>query len=295
MNHSQLSLFVKIAESGSFTKAGQELHMTQPAVSRAISTLEAELDVNLLIRDRKNGVLLTDIGKRLLVVFRDILNGYEKVDQEIKAEKGFEVGTIRIGAFPAVSARFLPSILRVLGGKYPGLKFILHEGTIDEIRGWLASRYIDVGWIIPPSEELETVPFLRDQLSLLLRDDDPLQEKDVISIQDLEQAPLILCRGGFDTPIIEWFHNNDVALRMEFAVQNVSTALSMVQEGLGLAILSDTAMTFSVLPPNVRIRKIEPQPFRDICLAVPSMKEASLAVRLFIQTALELNRTDGEL
>ncbi len=64
MTHSQLQLFVKIAETGSFTKAGQELNMTQPAVSRAISTLESELDVTLIIRDRKNGIILTDLGER---------------------------------------------------------------------------------------------------------------------------------------------------------------------------------------------------------------------------------------
>jgi DNA-binding transcriptional LysR family regulator len=59
MNNSQLQLFVKIAETGSFTRAGQELNMTQPAVSRAISSLENELDVTLIIRDRRNGIVLT--------------------------------------------------------------------------------------------------------------------------------------------------------------------------------------------------------------------------------------------
>lgn len=221
------------------------------------------------------------------------MNGYERVEQEITAEKGFEVGTIRIGAFPAVSARFLPRILRVIGDKYPGLKFVLHEGTIDEIRGWLASRFIDVGWIIPPGEELETVPFAKDNLILLLRDDHPLQRQAEIAIQDLDDEPLILCRGGFDVPIIELFDSFGVALNMRYAVHNVNTAISMVQEGLGMAIVSDTSMIQSVLPPGVRLRKFEPQPFRDIYLAVPSMKDASLAVKLFIQTALDLNRTEG--
>ncbi len=80
MTHSQLILFVKIAETGSFTKAGQELNMTQPAVSRAISTLESELEVTLIIRDRKKGIILTDVGERLLAIFRDILNGFNKVE-----------------------------------------------------------------------------------------------------------------------------------------------------------------------------------------------------------------------
>ncbi|MBM7567297.1 LysR substrate-binding domain-containing protein [Paenibacillus sacheonensis] len=288
MNQSQLSLFVQIAESGSFTKAGQELNMTQPAVSRAIAALEAELDVTLLIRDRKNGVLLTDVGKRLLVHCRSILNGYEKIKQEIKSEKGFEVGTVRIGTFPAVSARYLPAILRVIGERYPGITFTLHEGTIDDIRSWLESRVVDVGWIIPPSGELETVPFLTDKLYLLLREDHPLLRQEIIAIRDLDDAPLILCRGGYEVPLVELFAQSDARLRTKFQSHNINTAVSMVQEGLGIAIVSDSSMAMSHLPPNVRMRAIEPMPVREIMLAVPSMKDASLAVKLFMKTAREL-------
>jgi len=116
MNNTQIRLFVKIAESGSFTKAGVELNMTQPAVSRATSSLETELDVKLLLRDRRNGLILTDIGKRILVIFREILMGFDKVNQEIYAERGLEKGSIRIGAFPVASAYFLPKIISSITG-----------------------------------------------------------------------------------------------------------------------------------------------------------------------------------
>lgn len=288
MTHSQLILFVKIAETGSFTKAGQELNMTQPAVSRAISTLEAELDVTLIIRDKKNGMILTDLGKRLLVIFREILNGFQKVEQEVTAEKGFEVGTIRIGSFPIVSAHFLPKILRVFGEKYPGLKFELYEGTIEEIKEWLSSRIIDVGWIIPPNEEFEVIPFLKDYLCLLIRDDHPLQNRPQIQITDLDNEPMILCKGGFDTPIYELFHKSSATLQGKFDVHNINAALNMVQEGLGIAIVSKISLSLSNLPPNVQIRTIDPQPFREISLAVPSLHEAPIAAKLFIQTAKDL-------
>jgi hypothetical protein len=62
-----IQLSVKVVETGSFTKAGQELNMTQPAVSRAISSLESELDVILIFRDRRNGLILTDIRKKFLL------------------------------------------------------------------------------------------------------------------------------------------------------------------------------------------------------------------------------------
>jgi DNA-binding transcriptional LysR family regulator len=288
MNHSQLMLFVKIAEIGSFTKAGQELNMTQPAVSRAISTLESELGVTLIIRDRKKGIILTDIGKRLLVIFRDILNGFNKVEQEVTAEKGYEVGTIRIGSFPIVSAHFLPKILRVFREKYPRIKFELYEGTIEEIKEWLSSRFVDVGWIMPPNHEFDILPFLKDNLCLLLRDDHPLQNHPHIQITDLSNEPMILCKGGFDTPIYELFHKSGATLQAKFDVHNINAALNMVQEGLGMAIVSKIALSMSTLPSNVQVRTIDSQPFREINLAVPSLKEASVAVKLFMQTASEL-------
>ncbi|MFC9774552.1 LysR family transcriptional regulator [Paenibacillus chitinolyticus] len=288
MTHSQLMLFVKIVETGSFTKAGEQLNMTQPAVSRAISALESELGVTLMIRDRKSGVILTDIGLRLLAIFRDILHGYNKVEQEVTAEKGFEVGTVRVGVFPIVSAHFLPKILRVIGEKYPGLTFELHEGTIDEIKKWLDSRMIDVGWIIPPINELETIPFFRDELCLLHRDDHPLQNRPTIHITDLDNEPMIVCKGGFVTPIYELFQQFGATLHAKYDGHNISTALSMIQEGLGVSIVSKTSLSLSALPPNVRVRTIDPQPYREIHLAVPSLKEAPHGVKLFLQTAREL-------
>jgi len=67
MNNSQLQLFVKVAETGSFTRAGQEMNMTQPAVSRSISSLENDLGVTLIIRDRRNGIMLTEPARNWVV------------------------------------------------------------------------------------------------------------------------------------------------------------------------------------------------------------------------------------
>ncbi|MCL6663903.1 LysR family transcriptional regulator [Paenibacillus amylolyticus] len=296
MNISQLNLFVKIVETGSFTKAGELLHMSQPAVSRAISTLESELGVTLLIRERRNGVIhLTDIGTRLLVMFREILNGVNKVEQEVTAEKGFEVGTIRVGVFPMVSAHFLPKIMRIIGEKHPGLAFELFEGTIEEIKHGLESRIIDVGWIIPPCNELETIPFFCDELCLVHRDDHPLQSRETIHITDLDNEPMIVCQGGFVTPIIEIFKEFGTTLYAKYNGHNINTALSMIQEGLGISIVSRTSLSLSSIPPNVRIRTIDPQPVREIHLAVPSLKESSHGVKLFLRTARELYLSESQI
>lgn len=173
----QLQVLVKAIDTGSFTKASHVLNMTQPAVSHAISNLEADLGVKLLLRDRKRGLLLTDIGERILVHIRAVLNHIEKVEQEVAAEKGFEVGTIRIGSFPSASTKFLPGIIKVFKQKYPSLQLIVHEGTLDEIKSWLKSKAIDIGFIVLPSTSMDIVPIAKDEMVVLVPKTHALSEK----------------------------------------------------------------------------------------------------------------------
>lgn len=286
MTITQLQVFVKTVEMGSFTKAAQSLNMTQPAVSHAISSIESELGVTLIIRDKRKGLILTDVGKRILIHIREILNGIEKVEQEVAAEKGHEVGKIRIGSFPSASAHFLPKIINIFQQKYPNLELILYEGTLKEVEGWLLSRVIDIGIVILPNEEMEIIPLTRGKMVVVLRDDHTLYKKSAITIQDLNNEPIIIFKGGYEPPIIDMFKQAGVPLRIKYAVSTVTTSLNMIQEGLGLAILAE--LSLSNLPPNVRTRELEPQVWREIGLAVPSLKESSLAVQLFIEEVQEL-------
>ncbi|KGP80004.1 MULTISPECIES: LysR family transcriptional regulator [unclassified Paenibacillus] len=291
MNNSQLQLFVKIAETGSFTRAGQELNMTQPAVSRAISSLENELDVTLIIRDRRNGIVLTDVGQRILVIFRRILQQFDKVQQVVAAEKGLEIGTIRIGSFPMSSAHLLPKIIRSIRDRYPQIQFELHEGNILEIQEWLSSRAIDVALIIATDKEpidtaYETLPLYSEEMLAVFRDDEPFANQETLPVQMLDKHPMIICKGGYEVPIVDLFHRADAELHFGFVVYNVNTCLSMIEQGLGAAMLP--AISLSWLPPGVKALPTEPKAYRNIEIAVPSLVDASPASRLFIETAQQL-------
>lgn len=282
MNKAQMELFVKIAESGSFTRAGQELNMTQPAVSRAISTLEAELDVMLLVRDRR-GISLTEIGKRILVIFRDILKGYDLVDQEIAAEKGLEKGLISVGAFPAAAAYFIPPIIGAITRKYPGLDFRLHEGSIAEIKEWLENGVIDVGILIPPFDGFKTYPLFTEKLYAVLPDSHPLAAKPVVRAKELADETMLICRSGYEPPVVDLFRRADADLSAKYIIGNYHTGLNMVKEGLACAVMS--RLSLLAPPEGVAIRELDPPATRDIVLAVSPAGSASLAVRLFLDTA----------
>ncbi|MES5894668.1 MULTISPECIES: LysR family transcriptional regulator [Bacillus cereus group] len=286
MTITQLQVLIKTVELGSFTKAAKALNMTQPAVSHAISSIESELDITILIRDKREGLIVTDVGERILVHIREILNGIEKIEQEVAMEKGHEVGTIRIGSFPSASAHFLPKMINLFKEKYPNLEVVLCEGTIKEVEDWLVSRVVDIGIVILPNKDMEIVPLTKGKMVVILREDHPLCKKDSITISDLENEPIILCKGGYEPPIFDMFKQANVPLRAEYIISTVTTALNMIQEGLGLAILAELSLTS--LPKNIQTRELEPQVWREIALAVPSLKDSSLAVQLFIEEFQEL-------
>lgn len=290
MTITQYLVFAKTMEYGSFTKAAQALNMTQPAVSHAISSLETDLGVSLIVRDRKKGIVLTGVGQRVLVQIREILQRIENIEQIVAAEKGLEVGSIRMGTFPSAAAHFLPRLLDFFQKNYPRLQLVLHEGTIEEVKEWLRSRVVDVGIIILPDGDMDIIPIYRDKMVAVLREDHPLCVQNSVTIQDLDSEPLIVCHGGYEAPIIEMFRQAGVSLNIAFGVYNVNTVLNMIKEGLGTAILSGLSLTH--VPAGIQTRDLEPRVCRDVSIAVPSLSECSLAVQLFIKTLQQLFPAD---
>lgn len=288
MTITQLRVFVQIAETGSFTKAGQALNMTQPAVSHAISALESELGIKLIIRERRNGVRLTDTGGKILVHIREVLKGIEKAEQLAAAERGLEQGTIHIGTFPAASAYFIPKLISVFKNRYPKLELVLHEGTVNEVKEWLQSRMIDAGILLFPTEDMDYFLLKKDKMAAVMHKDHPLASRSTVTIKDLDGEPMVVCEGGYTSPFAGLFKQAGAELCAAFTVFNVSTSINMVREGLGMAILSDMSMAGNPLPEEVVIKEFTPDVFREVQLAVPSMKDASLAAKLFIDVAEEL-------
>ncbi|WP_151208744.1 LysR family transcriptional regulator [Paenibacillus yonginensis] len=287
MNRSLLQLIVTISETKSFTTAGEKLNMTQPAVSRAVTSLEKELGVTLLIRDRRSGVMLTPVGERIIRIYREILQGYDKVDQEIAREKGLETGSVRIGAFPVAASYFIPKIISRIKKRYPNLEFSIMEGTIADIHYLLDRREIDVGLVIAPEQsDQQTIPLYREGIFAVMREDHPLSAKTIIHPEDLRQEPMMICKAGYEPPVMAWFERANEIPRIEYVLYNYRTALQMVLAGEGLAVMSELSLLD--LPPGLKVRRLSPVAYRDIHLAAAPKNERSIAVSLFIETAQNL-------
>ncbi|MCM3781824.1 LysR family transcriptional regulator [Neobacillus mesonae] len=286
MTITQIMIFVRVAETLNFTQTAQDLHMTQPAVSHAIASIENELDAKLLLRDRKRGVLLTDLGRKLLPEFRGMLQYMERIDQQVASEKGLEVGTLTIGAFPSASAHFLPPIIKHIRQQYPNLVFDLHEGSTNEVKEWVHTRKIEAGIILLPDQEVDVVPLYKDHMIIILPEGHPLHHEKYIDIQMLDGQDMILCKGGHEVAILEAFERENTRLNIKFTTHSISTLVNMVRQDLGIGIVSELAI--SMFPHELTVREVAPKITREIGIAVPSLPQASLAVKMFVRTAEEL-------
>ena len=217
----QFKFFVKVIDERSFTKAAQTLHMSQPAVSHAISTLETELGVILLVRERGKNLIVTDIGKRILFQIRNILMSLEKIDQEVSLEKGLITGTIRIATFPSVTAHFLPKIIKTFQEKRPNVSLTFKEGSQEEIKEWLTSREIDIGFVVLPCNELDTIPLVKDRYLVMLPDGHPLLQNEQVRLLDLENEPLIISNGGYEAPIINLMRKQKISIIEKYNTSNL--------------------------------------------------------------------------
>lgn len=290
MNKSQIELIVRISETGSFTKAGEELHMTQPAVSRTVATIESQLGTKLIERDKKNGLFFTDVGERVLVIFRKILSELQKVDELVAAEQGLEIGKVHVGAYRTACTRFIPKIIRTMETQYPGLEIKLSEGSVVQVKEWLRSKCIDVGIVIPPDKDLDTIPLMKDQLIVLMHSSHPLYQKETIGIPDLQGEDILIGKGGYEVQVHALFKEYNLTPKVRFEMDSIETGLSMIQERLGITIT--TKKNIWSLPDQVVFRELKPDTFRDINIAVLDIKDISKATDAFIQTALTLFAND---
>ena len=282
----QLQIFSQVAEQGSFTKAAQTLNISQSAVSHAIAELEAELGGMLLIRDKRQPVLISDFGKRVLEPVRIILNGIAHIDQEAAAIKGLETGTIRVGSFPSAAARLFPKIMSVFEQLHPHIHIVLFEGTDEEVAEWLRTRVVDVGFVAHSSPENGMIHLTQDKMVAVLPKSHELKEKPRISLSDLESHPFIMSTGGCKPLIQDFFQQSQCTPCIKFEVRDIGTILNMVREGLGITIIPELSLPDT--PSGVLVKDLQPSMWRYLNLSCPFINEATPAIQSFIAVAQSL-------
>jgi LysR family hydrogen peroxide-inducible transcriptional activator len=232
MEFDQLRYFLRIAELANFTRAADELRISQPALSRSIQRLEQELGQPVFERHGRS-LSLTEAGTRLQGRAQQILSLIDDTKAEI-CDDG-QSGRVRVGAIPTIAPYFLPEVLRQFSKEFPNANLIVQENTTDALLKSCTQGEIDLAILALPvaAKYLEVEELFKEELLLVLPPAHPLVKKEKIRPSDVEPYPFVLLDEA------HCLSDNIVSFCRERSFQPVAvertSQLAMVQELVALS------------------------------------------------------------
>ncbi|NQF14372.1 LysR family transcriptional regulator [Brevibacillus sp. HB1.3] len=278
----QMEVLVAVTNAGNFTRAGEQIGLSQSGVSHTIGALEKELGVSLFTRNR-SGVKLTAAGEKIVASARIILENVSLIKQ-VAAESGdhLEV-TLRIASFPSVTAQLLPKLLKSIESHYPHMQTKLYEGSYQEIKEWIRSGVVDVGFHVWPDDELEGILLTTDALHAVVPAKHPLAQEPSLTLEQLARESFLMPMAGCHLLIGAEFAKAGLTPNVSYEIADHTTILAMVESGVGVTVVP--SLTLPAQLPDVAIKEITPPLSRQIGLAVRSLREAPPAVQAFLREA----------
>lgn len=290
MNMNNLRIFMKVAEKMNITEASKELFISQPAVSKAVKNLEKSLNIKLFIRDKQNGLMLTEVGKEILILARQMKVIENKIYQVADRENKLLNGKIKVGSFPAVSTNILPKTIALFRSKYPLVNIELVEGTSNQIKEWVEDRTVDMGIVASPFDPYEFKILHNDYMVAIIPENHRLNQEKKIDLEKY-QNEIIFCKGGHEIAISKIFQINNIEFKENLTVQNAETLINMVKNNLGIGIISN--FTLSSVSHNLIIKNINPRITRDIGIITHSFDEVTPATKEFINVMIQSHKSES--
>lgn len=234
-----LNYFLAIAREENFTKAAQQLHVTQPTLSRQIAQLEEELGVELFVRSNHN-IILTEDGMILKRRAQEILSLADKTKRDFLHKEENLEGVISIGSGEFLSTRYLTDCIVEFRKKHPLVRYEFYSGNAGNIRDQIERGLLDIGLMSEPIDirkyEFISMP-VEEEWGAWVREDSKLIDRDFVPPQDLVGIPLILPLGDFaESNIGKWF--GEYASQIEIIAKGnlLYNEAMMAQSNIGAVI-----------------------------------------------------------
>ncbi|MFE1244197.1 LysR family transcriptional regulator substrate-binding protein [Fictibacillus sp. NPDC058756] len=217
----------------------------------------------------------------MLLYIRKILNINSKMVQEAGEIRGLEIGTVRIGTFSSVSARWLPGILKKFMDQYPHIKVDILEGKQEEISHWISQGIVDFGFLMLPAADFEVLHLKREAFFCVVPETHHLDNNEnSIKPNTLKEEKLILQNSTLKI-IQKMLKANKLSTKIAFHLDDEHTIISMVKNSLGVAILPEIAL--HNLPDGVKkLPLFDDQAVSSIGIGSLSFKNLSPAAEKFI-------------
>jgi DNA-binding transcriptional LysR family regulator len=287
MHLRHLKSFIAVAESLNFSRAAEELHIAQPAVSQQIRALEDELGVQVFDRIGKR-VSLTEAGRALLPFAHQILDLVETAENEVRERGQLKRGRTSLGAPPTVSTHLLPARLTQFKARHDGLEVTLREAGTQTLLRLIEDGKLDLAIVatdvLPPT--VESAPFLEEKYLLAVSQNHPfLAKRQTVKLCDLNQEPFILFPEGYKLRDVTLSACRAAGFDPKVALDGgaMQSALEFVGAGLGVAIVPELALTDTS---GIQGLKILDQDLRRnlglVWLKARTLSPAARALRTFL-------------
>ncbi|WP_245204752.1 LysR family transcriptional regulator [Kitasatospora sp. RG8] len=288
-------VFRTAARSGSFTAAGERLGFTQSAISRQISTLEAELGVVLFDRLAR-GVRLTEQGRTLLPHADAMLDRLDGTRRELAALAGLNHGRLRVGAFDSANAALVPGTLAAFRDAHPRVSISLTEGLsaalLDRLRDGEIDLAVVVGYPEQPydGDAFDLRPLAEDAVLVALPHDHPLAARSRLRLSELAGESWIAGSRQAESTLLSACLRSGFRPRVEYEVAGWTAKLGLVSAGLGPTLIPSLAARAA--RPDVALVALHPEdtPVRLVQTATRRGQSVPPAAAAF----LDLLRTAAE-
>lgn len=259
----RLKTFVSVARHRSFTRAAHELFVTQPAVTRHIKELEAQVGASLFDRSR-GGITLTKAGEAMLYHAEKILDSYRRMQFDLNLLTGNFSGELRLGASSTIAQYVLPPYLARFSGRYPEIRTTLDTGNTRQMVQALFSHSIDLALVEGEARHagIHYQPFMRDELVLVTGSRSAYASRDTIKPEELTTLPIVLRENGSGTlEVIERrlgeHHIKPSALNVIMQMGSTEGIKSFLANYDCVALLSIQAVTRELLSDTLTVIDID--------------------------------------
>jgi len=273
MTVKQLRAFLVVAQTLSFAQACERLHLSQPALSLAIKSLEESMGGQLLLRSTRS-VRLTPEGEVLLPIARRLLTDWDNAEDLLRQHFTLQRGTVSIAAMPSFAGNLLPDALKVFRSRYPKINVAVHDLINERVLEMVRSRQVEMGVAFEPEalDGLEFTPFYTDRFVAVVPADSPLAQRDQLGWDELldEHTFITLQRPSAVRLLLE----HSLAARRRklvvgFESHQLATVGRMVANGLGVSAV-----------PSLCIRQMQELGARCVPLDGPQVERRIGMLRL---------------
>jgi len=279
-----LIVFYEVARQGSFSKAAETLFISQPAVSKHIKGLEHQLGF-VLIQRGKGEFKLTEEGKLLFKEAKRMAHLIREAEDHIERVQKERQGFLKIGTSESYSKCLMPSLLSAFQSAYPLIKISLDVGHSEEIERSLATYRNDLALIAvtKTSSRFVSIPFLKEELVLIVSPSHELAQKERISIREIQRFPFIIRAKGSTTRrvLLEAFKRSGIRPSLLIEAGSSEFIKQWVSEGKGISVIVKRIVEEEVKRGLLRVIPIEERLTLQVALLYLKEERVNPVIQVF--------------